>query len=635
MNALIIRDLGLDLTPQITSQPKSMTAYVGGSVQFAVVAMARAPNCQWQIKTAGSKEFTNLLEGGNISGSRKTQLIISNLVAKNAADYRVLLSRNGRLVASSAATLTVLDDPPNPPANSFSAAVLANHPIAYWRFNEAVSNQPFFDFVGGHHLMNHGVILGKPGLRTPLYPGFSETNMAAFFDGQNSGASSGLSLMNNLTNFTVMGWFKPAGRQNGGRVGLFGQNDVFELGYNDKQGINLNLLSSSIADWWFMTTGTNGFIPGQWYFTAVVADGKNMDIYVNGLQRRHQADCGSAVGKSIYGFNVGGDGVLDPIGNCFYGSIEDVAVFDKALSSDLIQHLYSTAVGWVVPTIILQPRSQVCYLGSCVQFTALADGSAPLEFQWQVNTANNGGFTNIRNSGAYSGVTTPNLTIKNLTLNQVGNYRVVISNTAGLTSSDVIALTALSGTPMFIWSAPTPITTKDATLNLPGTIVGAEVFGNMPKTIVLNNNTFINFQTNGSVATVTNGNSVWGGPTTAGAFSETTGDQDFDALLSQFNFDGGPKSIILHNLVVGRRYSVQLFALDDRLGDPGTRLVNFQNPDDSHNISPSFSMSDNAYIVATFTAANKEIVIQENLPVGNYGNLNALVLRDLGTISAR
>jgi hypothetical protein len=102
--------------------------------------------------------------------------------------------------------------------------------------------------------------------------------------------------------------------------------------------------------------------------------------------------------------------------------------------------------------------------------------------------------------------------------------------------------------------------------------------------------------------------------------------------LSQFDFDGGPKTITLHNLVAGRRYSVQLFALDDRIGDLSTRPVNFQNADDAHNASASFTISDNAYIVATFTAANEETTIQENLPDGNRGNLNALVLRDLGTV---
>jgi hypothetical protein len=561
-------------------------------------------------------------------------LVISNLLAANAADYRIALSSAGSSVTSRAATLTVLAAP-TPPTDSFAAAMLASQPIAYWRFNELDNNQPFYDFAGGHHLMNHGVRSEKAALQAPMYPGFPPTNVAAFFDGQNSGASSGLSLMNHLTNFTVMGWFNPAGRQNGSRVGLFGQNDVFELGYNDSQGINLTLQVSAPNDWWSMTTGTNGFVPEQWYFVAVTANGQDMDIYVNGLLRRHQANCGSSIGRSIYGFNIGGDGVLDPFGNCFYGSIADVAVFDKALPPECIQQLYRAAVGWKVPSIILQPQSQARYLGGWVQFTVMAEGSAPLRYQWQVSTADHGGFTDLNNAGGYSGVTTPNLTITNLMLNQVGSYRVVVSNPAGSTASSLTTLTALSGTPEMVWSQPKPITTAEATLNQPGTIVGAEVFGTVPKTIVLNNNIIITFETNGSVATLTNTRPVWGGPSTTGAFSGTTGNKDFDAILSQFNFDDGAKTIVLHKLVVGRRYAVQIFALDDRIGDPSVRQVNFQNAKDAHNVSPGFIMSDNAYIVVVFIASNEDVAIQENLPTGNRGSLNALVLRDLVAMPAQ
>jgi len=216
----------------------------------------------------------------------------------------------------------------------------------------------------------------------------------------------------------------------------------------------------------------------------------------------------------------------------------------------------------------------------------------------------------------------------------VGKYRVVVSNPAGADTSAVITLSALSGTPEYTWSGPLPITTVDATLSLPGTVAGAEVFGTVPKTIVLANNTVINFETNGAVATVANGSPVWGGAGTGlGAFGGTTGNPDFDSVLSEFDHDGGPKVITLHRLIVGHRYSVQLFALDDRIGNPGARQVSFQSAGDGHNQSASYTMSDNAYLLATFTAAQEEAMIQENLPTGRQGNLNALVVRDLGAVS--
>jgi len=81
---------------------------------------------------------------------------------------------------------------------------------------------------------------------------------------------------------------------------------------------------------------------------------------------------------------------------------------------------------------------------------------------------------------------------------------------------------------------------------------------------------------------------------------------------------------------VGRQYSVQLFALDNRSGlSPvgSARTVNWQNPADTTNVSPTYSMADNKYIVLTFVASNAVQVIQENLLNSGYGNFNCLVLR--------
>ena len=111
---------------------------------------------------------------------------------------------------------------------------------------------------------------------------------------------------------------------------------------------------------------------------------------------------------------------------------------------------------------------------------------------------------------------------------------------------------------IFTWSAPVTITAADATLNLSGTIVGAEVFGNDAKLVALSNGTLLDFKADNSVASTT------GFGTDYGAFTGDTSNAVFNAVLNQFNYDGGPKTITLNNLVVGQQYSVQLFAVDAR-----------------------------------------------------------------------
>jgi hypothetical protein len=185
-----------------------------------------------------------------------------------------------------------------------------------------------------------------------------------------------------------------------------------------------------------------------------------------------------------------------------------------------------------------------------------------------------------------------------------------------------------TSTPSLTWSAPVSITTADATLNQPGTVVGAEVFGATEQLVILTNSSTFDFKVDGSIASVVNNNGSTA--TATGAFNGDTGNVNFNATLNQFNWDGGPKTIILYNLVVGQQYSVQLFALDQRGGSSSAARGNYQDPNDNSDISATFAMGDTVYVTGTFTANNSTMNIMENLPGGNGGgNINAVVVRKL------
>ena len=73
--------------------------------------------------------------------------------------------------------------------------------------------------------------------------------------------------------------------------------------------------------------------------------------------------------------------------------------------------------------------------GSDVTFTVVATGTQ-LSYQWQKNGIN---IFNLANT--YSGTTTATLTILSLTTVDSGQYRVVISNSAGSVTSNQASLT--------------------------------------------------------------------------------------------------------------------------------------------------------------------------------------------------
>jgi len=286
----------------------------------------------------------------------------------------------------------------------------------------------------------------------------------------------------------------------------------------------------------------------------------------------------------------------------------------------------------IPPQITVEPQPTSVYNGQTATLAVGASGTAPLSYQWQKSNVGGSVFTNLSNGGRFSGATSNALSISSLVASDTADYQVVVTSSYGsVTSSPAATLTVVTGIPQFAWSSPAPITTADATLNLTGTVVGAAVFGTTEEIVTLTNGATIDFKADGSTAAVTAG----GIGTANGAFSGTTSNANFDAVLSQFTWDGGPHVITLYNLFVGQKYSVQLFALDDRGGTSSALTANYQDPNDPYDVSTTFAMGNNVYTVGTFTASNTTVSIQENLPMlGGSGNINAAVIRALGVVVA-
>ena len=73
--------------------------------------------------------------------------------------------------------------------------------------------------------------------------------------------------------------------------------------------------------------------------------------------------------------------------------------------------------------------------GSDVSYSVTATGTAPLSYQWQK------GGVDLTDEGSITGVTTATLTITGVMESDEGGYRCVVSNIAGMDTSNTAMLT--------------------------------------------------------------------------------------------------------------------------------------------------------------------------------------------------
>lgn len=106
-----------------------------------------------------------------------------------------------------------------------------------------------------------------------------------------------------------------------------------------------------------------------------------------------------------------------------------MAVFQRDTAELNLTLTVSPNVGLSPPLITSQPAAQNVTIGSTASFSVVASGSAPLTYQWKFNGAD------------IPGQTGSTLTLNNIQASQSGDYSVVVSNSGGSTTSQLVHLT--------------------------------------------------------------------------------------------------------------------------------------------------------------------------------------------------
>lgn len=137
--------------------------------------------------------------------------------------------------------------------------------------------------------------------------------------------------MNNYSAFTMEGWVNF--RSTGGTQGMFGQNDLFEFGlYEGDLGIWVAAgVDNRRWDFTAMDIPVN-----TWHHYAVVGNGTDVLVYVDGVERIRAALSVSNYGSSGFFFNIGG-AIWGPAGLHTNARFDEVRVWNIARTQTQIQ----------------------------------------------------------------------------------------------------------------------------------------------------------------------------------------------------------------------------------------------------------------------------------------------------------
>jgi len=200
------------------------------------------------------------------------------------------------------------------------AQIPAEGLIAYWPFN----GNPSDSSGNGHYGMLHGSIL--------VNDRFMLEDKAYSFNHSNNDYIQTDIYDSVLANYTAVGWFYWNGKDNSHAIGTYleaGKGWAWKV-YNNK----VRFYQKNIA-----FNSTYDIVPMTWFHVSISFDGSVARLYMNGEENSSQPVSGStgetlvigAIPKYLSEFN-------------WDGYIDEVLIYDRALSSDEIFNLYSCGV---------------------------------------------------------------------------------------------------------------------------------------------------------------------------------------------------------------------------------------------------------------------------------------------------
>jgi Concanavalin A-like lectin/glucanases superfamily len=435
--------------PPIILAPATEVRWLGFPLSFAP---ANLPNQQFAFQW----DFN----GTPISGATGSSYSAPT-TAGSVGSYTLVLSNSFGVATSSVATFTGYLTAPN----TYVSTILADHPLTYFRLDEA-SGPTAFDYASG----DNGTYFGDITLGVPGYS-LVDTDTAAFFPGETvppsyvgNFGSTEINFGGTNSEFSIEAWANGPANQVGPQTTTYGAA-VIAKGHGGNGADADEQFAISVTgggQYVFFVTDSKTdtaaavakFGPdGNWHHLVGVCDFQGLGgpagitLYLDGTNAATASLPGSLVGGVIdsqANVNIGAEssGPGPDFLLAYNGTISQVAIYATNLSSNQVFTHYAARYGPdVAPFIITQPLSVTNYVSLPATLSVSAGGTVPLNYQWS------------QNGVILPGAIGPTLYFPNLVYSNAGTYTLGITNTI---SGNIV--TGIVSTPVTITVLAPPAT---------------------------------------------------------------------------------------------------------------------------------------------------------------------------------
>ena len=223
--------------------------------------------------------------------------------------------------------------------------VMSYGPKYYWRLGEGSGGVALDETGTAAGVYHNGVALGQPGGIT------TDPDTAAMFDGSDDYVDlGGLDVSGNR--MTILAWVSRSASFPGDKEGRI----VAKSTKDGRGGIHYWMLSTREkkddpsrylrfrlrlnGETQDLKADTNALVAGQWYFCAAVYDGGVMRLYVNGVEIDTKDKVGVIDTDPNVDAWIGANPPDDDLKRAWSGNIDEVTIFETALTPAQLQALY-------------------------------------------------------------------------------------------------------------------------------------------------------------------------------------------------------------------------------------------------------------------------------------------------------